>query len=82
MATKSTKLYFRAGTSDKVYHVTIERHGSGYIVNTKWGRRGCTLREQCLTPFPVNITIATEIYETKLNSKINRGYQHTSAFDR
>ena len=36
-------LYYREGSSDKVYQVSLEPKGDGFIVNFAFGRRGSTL---------------------------------------
>ncbi len=36
-------LYYRAGTSDKVYQAAIEPAGPQFVVNFAYGRRGATL---------------------------------------
>ena len=36
-------LYYREGSSDKVYQAAIEPAGSQFVVNFAYGRRGATL---------------------------------------
>ena len=36
---KSASLYFKEGTSDKVYNATIEDVDGGYVVNFAYGTR-------------------------------------------
>jgi hypothetical protein len=36
-------LYYREGSSDKVYQVSIEPQGEGFVVNFAYGRRGSTM---------------------------------------
>ena len=41
---KSSKLYFREGESDKVYHAFIESAPGGFVVNFEFGRTGTKLQ--------------------------------------
>jgi bifunctional non-homologous end joining protein LigD len=42
--TKSITLYYREGSSDKVYQCSIEASGELFVVNFAYGRRGTTLQ--------------------------------------
>jgi bifunctional non-homologous end joining protein LigD len=46
-------LYYRQGTSDKVYQASIEPAGELFIVNFAYGRRGATLQTGTKTEKPV-----------------------------
>ena len=70
-----TTLRFRDDRSDKVYHVSIEKSGDGYIVNCAWGRRGSSMQSATQTKDPVSLAMATKIYEKKIKEKTNKGYQ-------
>jgi bifunctional non-homologous end joining protein LigD len=41
--TERITLYYREGSSDKVYQVSIESQGEGFVVNFAYGRRGSTM---------------------------------------
>ena len=71
---KSTSLHFSEGTSDKEYHIQLEQHGSGYVVNFQYGRRGGPLKDGTKTPTPVTLAEAEKIYNSLLNEKIKKGY--------
>ena len=38
--TERITLYYREGSSDKVYEAIIEPQGEGFVVNFAYGRRG------------------------------------------
>ena len=37
---ESTTLYFKEGSSDKIYQAAIEQQEAGYLVTFAYGRRG------------------------------------------
>src|SRR5271163_347531 len=47
-------LYFKQGSSDKVYSASIEPEGSKFVVNFEYGRRGSTLATGTKTSTPVD----------------------------
>jgi len=71
---KSTTLYFREGSSDKVYQAAIEESGAGFIVTFAYGRRGSTLKTGTKTPKPVALVQAERIYSNLVASKTAKGY--------
>ena len=46
-------LYYREGSSDKVYQCQIEAAGERFVVNFAYGRRGSTLNTGTKTNVPV-----------------------------
>ena len=48
-------LYYREGSSDKVYQAAIEPAGDGFVVNFAYGRRGATLTTGTKTSSPVDL---------------------------
>jgi len=76
---KSTILYFREGTSDKEYHIQLEKSGSGYVVNFQYGRRGGPLQEGTKTPTPVSLPAAEIIFEKLKHEKERKGYHEGMA---
>ena len=56
-------LYYREGSSDKVYQASIEPSGSGFIVNFAFGRRGGTLQTGSKTDRPVDYAEAKKILD-------------------
>ena len=71
---QSTTLYYREGTSDKVYRVALEERDGGYVVNFAYGRRGSTLNTGTKTPAPVYHDAARLIYDKLVKEKTAKGY--------
>jgi len=69
-----TTLYFKEGTSDKIYRVWIEERGGGYVVKFAYGRRGATLNAGTKTPTPVSYDTAQHIYNKLIREKMAKGY--------
>jgi bifunctional non-homologous end joining protein LigD len=67
-------LYFRQGSSDKIYQAAIEPKGGGYTVNFAYGRRGSTLSTGTKTQSPVSHDEAKAIYEKLVKEKTAKGY--------
>lgn len=67
-------LYFRQGSSDKVYQASIEPRDSGHVVNFAYGRRGSTLTTGTKTTSPVSHEQAKAIYDKLVNEKMAKGY--------
>lgn len=68
-------LHYEAGTSDKVYIVSVVKKSSGYQVVTKWGRRGReNLNSQVKGTFPDELA-ARYLQGEIVNEKIGKGYQ-------
>lgn len=68
-------LYYREGTSDKVYQAAIEPAGSGlFAVTFAYGRRGSTLNTGCKTSSPVSYDEAKRIYDKLVCEKTAKGY--------
>lgn len=70
----STTLYFKSGSSDKVYTAWIEESKGGCLVNFAFGRRGNTLQTGSKTPEPVSKDKALKIWQKLLDSKMAKGY--------
>lgn len=80
MIVEKADLWFREGTSDKVYHASIEKSGSaGYVVNFAYGRRGSALKTGTKTTSPVSLYEAQKVYQKLVNEKTAKGYQHTKS---
>jgi bifunctional non-homologous end joining protein LigD len=68
-------LYFREGSSDKVYQASLEDDGTGnFVVKFAFGRRGTYLNEGTKTSFPVPYAKAKKIYDALVSSKTQKGY--------
>ena len=73
-ALKSIALFYAEGSSDKVYHASIEAKASGYVVNFAYGRRGSTLQTGSKTQEPVALDKAEKIYAKIVAEKMGKGY--------
>ena len=67
-------LYYRQGSSDKVYQASIEPKDGGYVVNFAFGRRGTTLQTGTKTQMPVSYDAAKAIYDNLIKHKMAKGY--------
>ena len=72
--TQRITLYYREGSSDKVYQASIEPAGELFVVNFAFGRRGSTLNTGTKTQTPVDYDTATRIYTKLVNDKRAKGY--------
>jgi len=71
---KSITLYFREGSSDKVYQASLQPMGAGFVVNFAFGRRGSTLQTGTKTAKPVDYQAAVKVYEKLVREKMAKGY--------
>lgn len=71
---KNITLYYREGSSDKVYQVAIEPMGNQFAVNFAYGRRGSTLQTGTKTQSPVDHATAEKIFNRLVNEKKAKGY--------
>jgi bifunctional non-homologous end joining protein LigD len=67
-------LYYRNGSSDKVYQTAIEPAGSQFVVNFAYGRRGATLTTGTKTSAPVDYDTAKKIHTKLVSEKKAKGY--------
>src|ERR1039458_9303166 len=67
-------LYYREGSSDKVYQAAIEPAGKQFVVNFAYGRRGATLTTGTKTSSPVDYAAAKKIYTKLVGEKKAKGY--------
>jgi bifunctional non-homologous end joining protein LigD len=67
-------LYFRQGSSDKVYQASIEPADGGHVVRFAYGRRGTTLQTGTKTNTPVSHDEAKRIYDKLIAEKTAKGY--------
>jgi bifunctional non-homologous end joining protein LigD len=67
-------LYYRQGSSDKVYHANLDPQRDGWIVNFAFGRRGSTLPTGTKTSEPVSYDKAKKIYDKIVAEKMAKGY--------
>ncbi|EDN69504.1 ATP-dependent DNA ligase [Beggiatoa sp. PS] len=75
MKSEKIALYFKQGTSDKVYHASMEEvENDSFVVNFAYGRRGSTLTTGTKTKAPVDYASAKKIYDKLVKSKTSKGY--------
>lgn len=67
-------LYYRQGSSDKVYQAAIEPAGNRFIVIFAYGRRGSTLSTGTKTTTPVEYDEAKAIFDKLVTEKTANGY--------
>jgi predicted DNA-binding WGR domain protein len=67
-------LYYREGSSDKVYQCGIEPAGERFVVNFAYGRRGSTLNTGTKTNVPIDYDGARRIFEKLVHEKTTKGY--------
>lgn len=67
-------LYYREGTSDKVYQASLQPKEDGYVVQFAYGRRGATLATGTKTQHPVDYPSAKSIYDRLVREKTAKGY--------
>ncbi|AXC16381.1 ATP-dependent DNA ligase (plasmid) [Acidisarcina polymorpha] len=74
-STAAVSLYYREGSSDKVYHAQITPKGSDlYIVEFQYGRRGSTLQTGVKTDAPLPLDQARKVFEKLVREKKAMGY--------
>jgi bifunctional non-homologous end joining protein LigD len=73
-ATERVALYYREGSSDKVYQAAIEPAGNQFVVNFAYGRRAATLTTGTKTSSPVDYAAAKKIYTKLVGEKKAKGY--------
>ena len=64
-------LYYREGTSDKVYEIHLTEDEGGFCVTGYNGRRGTKLVAQSKTPKPVPYRTARYIFDNLEAAKLN-----------
>lgn len=70
----SIKLFYREGSSDKVYEASITEDFRGFTVNFAYGRRGSALIHGTKTNKPVGYDQAKKIYDKLVQEKTAKGY--------
>ena len=72
--TERITLYYREGSSDKVYQASIEPQAALFVVNFAYGRRGSTMNTGTKTQTPVDHDSARNIYDKLVREKQAKGY--------
>jgi bifunctional non-homologous end joining protein LigD len=71
---KSTTLYYRDGSSDKVYQAAVEPRNNLFVVTFAYGRRGTALQTRNKTPIPVDLHTAEIVFDRLVREKTSKGY--------
>lgn len=74
MSEQSTTLYFREGSSDKVYQLDLREKAPGWVVDFAFGPRGKAMKPGTKTQTPVPLAKAQQIYAQLLKEKTGKGY--------
>ena len=72
--TPRVSLYYREGSSDKVYQAAIKPAGNQFVVTFAYGRRGATLTTGTKPSAPVDYATAQKIYVKLVGEKQAKGY--------
>jgi hypothetical protein len=77
---RTLRLWFREGSSDKVYEVDLvdteaQDANARFLVNFRYGRRGRVPRDGTKTPSPVSRALAEKLFDSVVVSKVNDGYR-------
>src|SRR6266403_6338243 len=78
MQTERAELYFRQGSSDKVYHLQLENVQDQWSVQAQWGRRGSALQSDVKVS-DTSYEEAKRVYDRILREKTSKGYQIAQA---
>jgi bifunctional non-homologous end joining protein LigD len=71
---KSIALYCTEGSSDKVYQVSLQARGAGWVVEFAYGKRGAALKTGTKTDSPTSYEAALKIYDKLVKEKTGKGY--------
>ena len=74
MKSQSIELFFKEGSSDKIYKASLDAKDKGWIVNFAYGRRGSSLTIGTKTNNPVSYDAALKVYYKLVDSKTTKGY--------
>lgn len=75
MLVEQTHLFYKAGSSDKIYVVKLEQAADDqFLVNFEYGRRGSALKAGSKTQTPVSEDKARSLYTKLVNEKTAKGY--------
>jgi hypothetical protein len=73
---EQSRLWFREGTSDKVFEIDlVEVATNQYVVNFRHGRRGSALKDGTKTALPLSIDRARVLFGRLVDEKKAGGYQ-------
>lgn len=71
---QSISLFYREGSSDKVYRASIVEVEGGYMVNFAYGKRGNVNNYGSKTPGPSTLPKCEQVYNKLISEKKAKGY--------
>lgn len=74
MKEESVKLFFREGSSNKFYFVSLQKKDNGFVVNFQYGRVGNAAQVGTKTDSPVPYDKARKVFDQLILSKTSKGY--------
>jgi len=74
MKQEEVTLYYREGSSNKVYRAELKQKGAGWVVHFAYGRRGSTMSTGTKTSAPTEFEKAKKIYDKLVAEKTGKGY--------
>lgn len=74
MDSRSASLFYREGSSDKVYLAQLAPEGDGWIVDFQYGRRGKPLTSGRKTAAPLPYEKAAKVFDKLVGEKTAKGY--------
>lgn len=78
---KKIRLFFKEGTSDKVYEIELIKEEESYLVNFQFGKRDTHLQSGTKTPSSVDLEQAEKIYNKLITEKKSKGYTEDESGD-
>lgn len=75
MKEECVSLYYKEGSSDKVYNASLLQKSKGWVVEFSYGRRGSALNAGSKTPTQVGYPAAKKIYDKLVLEKTCKGYK-------
>lgn len=75
MSAESIQLFYKDGSSDKVYCASLEEENGGWMVKFQYGKRGSTLKPGAKTASPVDYAKAKKEYDKLVAEKVGKGYR-------
>jgi bifunctional non-homologous end joining protein LigD len=67
-------LFYKDGSSDKVYHMQLKPKGNNWVVEFQYGRRHQSLQAGTKTQKPLSWVEAKKIYDKLYKEKTAKGY--------
>lgn len=75
MSERSMSYHCTAGSSDKVYFLSLVAEGDLFVVRTAYGPRGGTMTHGQKTPAPVSLEQAVKVFEKEHKARLGKDYR-------